>query len=172
MPSNRFHPVAAGSLIPTIDTVHKKIHDGKSFAATHSVVVGTGTAVTVLISTPASNNIHFAASVESDKGITWTFSEAPNASGGTALVEYNCNRNSTTTSGSVLTHTVTYVSAGSIFETHSIGTSGGPTSISGGLGNVRKEYILIPSTLYLIRAVAGAATTTVNINLDYYLVEN
>ena len=159
--------------IKTIDPVHCMIHDGVHFTASHQVTIGTATAATVLFQTPASSQsmtIHFVCGVEADKEVTWTLSEAPNASGGSALVSYNNNRKSDITSPATLTHTPTYVSSGTVLESHVAGSgTGSPASSKvGGESENRNEWDLKNDTLYLIRVAALNATTIVNIVIPYY----
>lgn len=155
-----------------IDWAHLKIHGGESYSATHSVSVGTATNVTVLITAPATGEYHLDFSVEATNSGTWTFSEAPNTSGGTAMVAYNKKRDSDNASTLVHTHTATYVSSGTILEAHCIGTAGAGNSAGGGSGQSRHEYILDPGKLYLVRYVALNAATNVAVNLSYYYEED
>lgn len=174
MPSNLFSPTEAISKsLKIIDPVHGVIHDGTHFTACHQVSVGTGTAVTVLIKTPLATTgkyIHFVANVESNKEITWELSEAPNASGGTALASNNNNRLTANTDPVVLTHTCTYTSSGTILESHTAGSGTGVPSVSktGGGTEARNEWLLKPDTFYLVRAIAKNADTVINIVLPYY----
>lgn len=172
MPSSIFQPVEAISgARKIIAPEHEAIHSGVHFTATHNVTVGTATAVTVLIQTPASSedkHIHFVCDVQTNKGATWTLSEAPNASGGTTLVALNNDRNSSISNPATLTHTVTYVSSGTILETHISGSAGTPQSKTGGAAEVRNEWILKEGTLYLIRVVAEESDTKVSVGILYY----
>lgn len=156
--------------VKIIDPVHEVVHQGKHFTATHLVKVGTGTAVSVMMTTPAASvgYIHFVCSVSADKLVTWTLSEAPSATGGSALVALNNDRNSSTANPTTLAHTVTYTSAGTIMETHIVGSASTPQSKTGGLAEARNEWILKPSTKYLIYAIAAEADTNVKINLPFY----
>lgn len=155
---------------PTIDPPHERVHAGKHFTAYHEVTVGTGTAASILFTTPAATvgYIHFVCSVESDKAVDWTFSEAPNASGGTAITSQNNNRNSSTTDPlTAITHTCTYTSSGTVLENHIAGTNQPATKL-GGTAEARNEWLLLPETQYLIYAVAAAADTKINFVVPYY----
>jgi len=156
--------------LKTIDASHEQIHAGTHFTATHLSKVGTGTAVSVMLTTPASTVgiIHFVCSVSADKSATWTFSESPSATGGSALIAYNNDRNSAIANPATLTHTVTYTSAGTVLETHIVGSASTPQSKTGGLAEARNEWILKPSTKYLIYAIADAADTNIKVNIPYY----
>lgn len=151
----------------TIDHVDAAHHDGNTFLAVHEVGHGTGTAATVLI-TPNANELHkhLTMSVAADKGGRWTFSENPNASGGSAIVAYNTNRNSTTTGGTVITHTPTFVSAGTVIDRGMVGSAGGnPNSITGGGSETFAQWELVPSTIYLLKFTANNASTTTQIHM-------
>lgn len=155
-----------------LEPEHGAIHDGQHFVASHAETVGTATAVTVMIQTPsAPRYIHFICDVESDKAVTWTFSEAPNASGGSAIVSLNNYRGNAKTAGTTITSAVTYTSAGTILDRFLIGTSGNPNSATGGAVGHRNEWLLAANTSYLVRVVAAAATTQVIVRLPYYYRE-
>jgi hypothetical protein len=171
MPTSIFHPTDVTGARITIDEAHHEIHAGAHYSASHAVSVGTGTAVTVLITTPATDDIHLVFSVAATNSGTWTFSEDPNASAGTAVVSYNNDRGSANTSDVTITHTPTYSSSGTVLQNFCIGTAGQGNSHGGGAGEARNEWILKASTLYLIRFVALNAATNVAMNLSYYIEE-
>lgn len=149
---------------------HERIHSGYHFTATHEVTVGTSTAVTVMFTTPDASvgYIHFVMSVEADKAVDWELSESPNATGGTVLTAQNNNRNSSITNPfTTLTHTVTYTSSGTLLEGHIQGTNL-PQAKTGGDAEARNEWLLLPSTKYLIKVDALAADTKINVVMPYY----
>lgn len=164
MPTSRFEPVELGTR-PTMAFGTKQTMAGLSFVAPHNVSVGTATAVTVLISTPAAGIYHLRGQVQADKAGTWTFSKNPNTSGGTAITAANANQQSTTTDTLTLTHTATYVSAGTVLVNGLVGADTGPVSLCADDANGDGEWILAASTLYLVRFVAGAAATNVIVTL-------
>lgn len=133
---------------------------GNRFTATHWVSVGTGTAASMLITTPASATVaecHFTYTVTSSAQVKVEFGEDANASGGTALTEYNMDRKSTNTADVVTTHTATWVSSGSILSYYE-GT------LFGGEAEAQEDYILDHSTIYIIYITAYGAATEVAIN--------
>ncbi len=161
-----FLPRDTDGPLQTIDFQHSRIHSALSWVASYSVSTGTATAATMLITAPASGKYHVTTNVEMSLAGLWTLSEAPNASGGSAVQAYNCNRAASVASALVHTSAATYVSSGTILESHYVGsvaTSGGGAPVS-----VRQEYILNPGSLYLVRVIASSASTIVNINLSYY----
>lgn len=155
-----------------IDATHEVIHSGQFYTADHFVSVGTGTAVTVLITPPASSTsryVHFRAAVQTNLAGVFTFSEAPNASGGSALAAANNFRDQKVNKPDpvVLTHTVTYVSSGTILETILFSSSGSALVNQGG-NNPQYEWILERGNIYLMRFVADAAATRVVFKPTYY----
>jgi hypothetical protein len=169
VPTSIFYPIESRSgSRKTIDIEHAKIHNGLTWVASHSVSVGTGTAVSVMVTTPASGTYHLTYEVEASNTLTYTFSEAPNASGGTTIASANRLRTGGGTDTLTLKHTVTYTSSGTVLERHLNGSTGVPSKSTGGSSGSRAEWILAASTSYLVYATAGNAGTTVNVNLDYY----
>jgi hypothetical protein len=151
----------------TIDWVHAKIHGKKSYNSSHAVSVGTGTNVTVMFTVPAGEEWHVSPSIEATNSGTWTFSKAPNASGGSALATINMHSEGSVGSG--FTHTVTYTSSGTILENHCIGTAGQGNSSGGGNGASRHEWIFEGGDVGLVRFVALNAATNVAVNITHYL---
>jgi len=113
--------------------------------------------------------IHLVVETELTAAGNWVFSEAPEASAGSALTVYNNKRNSTTTSGTVIyAGAVVWTSAGTNIETHYIGANN-PASKLGGGADTREEYILKPSTMYGVRVLNNAATCYSVINAHFYV---
>jgi hypothetical protein len=156
-------PQTEGGLNVT-DLLARKIDEGLAFSATHTVTVGTGTAVSVLIVTPATGTYHLVAECECKKAGTFTLQEAPNTTVGTAVTGVNLNRQSTKTDTLSLTHTQTLTSAGTVLENHVIGGISGPTART-------RSYLLNVSTRYIARFTADATTSETVINLFYYREE-
>lgn len=155
------------------DHLHEVVEDGLFFTAFHRLTDTASTAPTVLITTPATGAYHMYFGVETNKPVSWTFSEAPNATatGSSAITGLNNNRVSVLTDPLTLTVQGTYTSSGTILASHIMGAStGGPQSgvvvVAVASANFR---ILNVSTKYLLRVVpAGSATTTI-IQLYYYV---
>jgi len=165
---NRAYDSISNAVV-SIDGTHERIHSGYGMVAIHQTAHGTATAATMLITTVTAQNPHVVLAVSADKGGKWTFSEAPNASGGSAITSYNRDRSSSLTAGTTITHTATYVSAGTILDRGVVGAAGGnPNSVTGGGSIERPEWILAASTIYLVRFVADNATTVTNIRAEYY----
>jgi hypothetical protein len=173
MPSSLFFPIKEGGVRPTIDTVHQKIHDGLHFTSSTPVTLAAASAVNVLITAPADGIYHFTASVETDAAATITFSKAPNAtaSGASVITAYNNNENSA--NGNTLAHTYlgTYTSSGTVLLTSYVGAATGNPGqpfVVGGTASGRNEIEFSPSSVHLIRVLAGAATCRTVINTYFY----
>ena len=144
----------------SIDHAHAEIHAGLHYTFSQTQAVGT-TAVSVLITTPASSEFHTVFSIGAGAAASWTFSEAPNATvtSATAMVAYNNKRSVTTTSGAVIVSKPTFTSVGTVLQKGYIGAYTNPAKGSGNVGEIRNEWILKASTKYLIQATPVAAGT-------------
>jgi hypothetical protein len=156
----------------TIDIAHAKIHEAKSFTNTYAQALSVGSAINVTITAPASavGFIHFTAVVEAVNLGTFTFSESPGASAGSDLtaITYNCLRSSAVGSPASVAGTIIYESSGTILETHYTTTTKSSIVIGGGV-TPRFEYILKPSTSYLLRWLnTGAVTANTVIQSVFY----
>ena len=143
-----------------IDHSHAEIHEGNHFTFAQTQATTT-TAVSVLITTPAASEFHTVFSIGAGAAASWTFSEAPNATvtGATAMIAYNNNRQSTTTSGAVVVSKPTFTSTGTVLQKGYIGAYTNPAKSSGGAGDERNEWILKASTKYLWRVVPSTGST-------------
>lgn len=153
-----------------IEPSHGAIHEGTHFTVKYNKIIGAGSVVSVMMTTPAtatSKYIHFVAGVECDKAATWTFSQC-SASGGSALTSYNNNLNSSSTAGTTIVANPTITTYGTVYETHIIGTTGNPTSRTGGGVEQRNEWLLAPATQYLINVSTVSASSNTVINIPYY----
>ena len=161
-------PISGNRLI--IEPSHGAIHDGVHFTANYNKLLGSGSAMSLMITTPAtatSQIIHCVFGVECSKAATWTFS-ACSASVGSALTVYNNNLNSTITNPATVVANPTITTYGTVYETHSIGTSGNPQSVAGGGVEQRNEWLLKPATQYMINVNTYAASSDTVINIPYY----
>lgn len=156
MPSSLFEPVDVHGARPVKGFPDNQIARADLFTATHSVAVGAATAVTVLITTPSTDEYTVRVSVETNDAATWTWSKAPNASGGTGITAANRNQGAIATLGATVTHTATYTSSGTVLENH---------YATVGVQSEGGWWQLAASTLYLVRGVVASAGT-VNINVE------
>jgi hypothetical protein len=128
--------------------------------------------MTVSVVAPASSVgfIHLAANIETPFIGTLTFSEDPGASAGSDLtaVTYNNHRNSAVTSPASVSGTIVYESAGTVLMTAYTSTTKS-SLILGALVEPRFEYVLKPSTRYLLRWLnTGGVTSSTVINTSFY----
>jgi hypothetical protein len=136
-----------------------KVEASVVYTATHTVSIGTVTAATVLVTAPAADEYDLQVEVQASNTLSlWTLSEAPNASGGTAITPLNHNRDSALTLGATVAHTATYVSSGTVMENH---------SAAAGMQGLSGWWKLDAGDLYLVRCVAANAGTTVNVNARF-----
>jgi hypothetical protein len=97
--------------------------------------------------------------------------EGPTATAGTALTAYNMKRSSLIAPTATVTHTPTNVTAGSVALVNGRILPGGnsPTTRVGGGIRSGIEWILKPSTKYLMRVNNGSGSNTpINIVLEWY----
>lgn len=156
------HPQSGGGVSIT-DRFQRYTNSGLAFVASHTATVGTGTAVSVLITTPASETYHLTAVCECKKAGTFILSEAPNATAtaGTALTSINVDRSSTNVNTLTLIKDGTFTSSGTVMERHVIGGISGPNAET-------ENWTLASAQTYLARFTADGTTSETVINLIYY----
>lgn len=145
---------------------HHEIHMGDAFVTSRAVTHGAGASPNILIVTPNTTKwAHFFFQVISDDVVSVTFYEAPDYSGGAALVAYNRNRNSATASGFTLTSDAADDGAGkgTAIWTFSAGANKTVTLADA----TRLEFILDQNAKYLLEAV-GANGDVITFLLDWY----
>jgi hypothetical protein len=158
--------------IPTIDIVHHEIHEGEHFFTSYYEKIGATSAINVLI-TVGSKDVHFVGEIVCDNPGVAYFCESPNAttSDSSVIVSYNNYRSSTKTASAVTTVGGTYTSSGTVLRYYLMGsasgTGGNKVSVGATAGEVN-EIILKPSTKYLLRFVADAASTRTIIRTAFY----
>ena len=157
---------AASKGLITIDEAHHDIHDGVHFTVNY--VMTTATSATVLITNPSTGGyVHLIPFVEiSDKTAshTWTVSKDPGASGGSVLTAINNYIGHENQASVVFTNAPTFVSTGTILETHYIG-AGNSSPFS-----VRGEWVMPPDSTMMIRASTGAsAPVSFNLYFDEHM---
>lgn len=166
---NTWLPLDAHGARTTIDSVHHEIHEGDHYTAfLYDGEVDSTSTLSVLITVPAAGEMHLVGLVKSSLGGSFTWSEAPNASGGSAITPYNNNRQSTNAATLVVTSNPTFVSAGTVLLQTDVGATGNPTQAAGGNFAARQEWILAQSTLYLLRFVSATNDAKVTLILEWY----
>lgn len=155
----------------TMDVVHHEVHEGEMFHVSHTVTsAANGANVDVQLTTGA-KEAHTAWEVFAGGQVTVYLYEAPTTSGGTALTPYNMKRASTETPTAAVVHTPTVTSVGSVALVNGRVLPGGTSSQTRVGGGIRSgaEWILKPSTKYLMRINnSSGSTIAVNVALEWY----
>lgn len=143
----------------TIDIVHNQVHRGGYFHAEHVATINNNASLDILI-TP-SQSLHFTAGIFAGGNCQVYFYEAPTASAGTTVPVYNMRRTSTAAAIFTAVHTPTVAAVGTtvLIPGRLIPGGGSPTTRVGGGVRTNTEWILKPSTPYLLRVtnISGAA---------------
>ncbi len=149
---------------------HAMIHRGRHYTITKlDLNVDIATTFGVLITAPATGEYHFVFGLSATNSGTWTWSEAPNATGGSALIGWNNNRNSSNVTTLVHTYAPSITSVGSVMVTGALGSAGQGNIQAGGLGSHSNEFELAVSTKYLLNFTAINDNTLVSFVACYYL---
>ena len=162
---------ASTNSLQTIEYEHHEIHGGSSFHTSDVREVDT-TTFKWQVTTPAGTKYsHIVFNIECTGEMLLLVTEGSDRTDGTALVEINRNRVGTpTVAGTIITHTPTGGTtdgATTIFTTRVGSTGVGSKTLSGGGSRGNNEYILKPSTKYVV-SVTTYATVNVSLELDWY----
>ena len=157
-----------------IDHVHAMVHEGKHFSSSYYEKIGAGSAITLLITAPASGEHHFIAEFDTDGPGIMTFSKNPNATAtsSTSITLFNNNENNSNTALMTIVANGTYTSSGTILATYVVGGSSGvgATKVTVGVqGGSRFEWILAPNSVHLLRWVADLASCRTSIRTHCYV---
>lgn len=172
-PWDPYHPARV-----IIDPEHYQIHEGKVFYITRYVSsVSNGASSDILMAVPASLYPHLRAYIVTANDApmrVFLYEGATTSDDGTGMTGYNLNRNSANTASTVVTHSPTVTGTGTLLDISLIpDTGGGLFSPGGGAGSsdLPTEWILKPSTKYLIRVTndSGSATA-VDFQIFWYEV--
>lgn len=137
---------------------HRYIHEGKAFSYignTGSLTAGSGT-YSLSILTPVDTSgirLHFRPLKLGATANTMlmTVAEGSTVTGGSVVVPFNRNRNSSNISKSVLTAGVTVSAEGSIRSQDAVGGGTNPSTNQGGAAGANQELVLKPNTTYSIK---------------------
>ena len=162
-------PRDSSGALRIIDQQHHEIHAGVHYTCSTYESIGAGSTLSMMITTPAaaSGVAHMTGAMLTDGAGVWTWNEAPNATGGSALVEYNNDRTSTNAATVVCTKDPTFTSTGTVLIQSHIGTYAPSVNVGGQFSN-RQEWILKASTKYLIRLTADGASCRSAIVAEWY----
>lgn len=158
--------------LTVMDHEHRMIHDGMAFHATHRTAsLANGGTLEGLIAVPAGAFPHMTGMLftfgAGDLDIE-TFEGTTTSADGTAVNSFNRNRNSTNTPNIVLTHTPTITDDGTKIHDRLVPPTGAGVGNQEGVvsPNLGEEWILKPSTKYLVRVTnnsGGAIKVTMEI---------
>lgn len=160
----------AGYLV-TIDPVHHHVHEGRLFSTTHiKEALGASNSTYMLLRAGANNVPHFEFTVNTAGAARIDMFEGPTLTDdGTPLTEVNHDRSSSNTSDVSVFSEPTVSADGTLLLTDRV-----PSGVAGakaGLGNVsgRAEWLLAPSTDYLIKITnQGNTAATVAASAVWY----
>ena len=140
-----------------VDHEHRMIHDGFAFHITHRVAsLANGAALEGLISVPADSFPHLTGMLftfgAGDVDIE-TFEGTTTSADGTAVTTFNRNRNSSITPAISVFHTPTITADGTQIHDRLVPPTGNGVGNREGVvsPNLGEEWILKPSTKYLVR---------------------
>jgi hypothetical protein len=139
----------------------EKVNVGDGYVLNYAKAVSAGSAVTVVITTPATTKVKMKAIVDSTQGGSWSISESASVSAGSALTVYNKQRGSSKTSGIVAVGTPTITSLGNTIESHYMGSTG--TGLR--TASVSELYVLATATSYMVYFTSNATSTYCSITL-------
>ena len=155
--------------IKTIDYPHSEIHEGNAFLYCEVTDFSNGAVRDILIVTPNTTKwAHMVLDVVSELEADLKIYEAPTASNnGTAVTEFNRNRNSATVNTTVITHTPTI--AGGSEGTLICQKHWGSGKANGGESRNLTELVLKQNTKYLLRVTnATTSANQIEIDLNWY----
>lgn len=150
-----------------IDYVHHETHEGLFFTAFRYQSLAAASVLSILFTAPSAGSIHLEVFVECDKSGVYTWSKAPNASGGTAITPNNHDMDGTAAT-LVAAYDPTFVSTGTVLFHGAIGTNAVGVVKVGGASAERDEWILTADELCLLRFTADSATSRTTLIGEFY----
>jgi hypothetical protein len=147
---------------------HIRVHHGKHFTISHSnKTLAAGEVLTVQLTT-GEKECHAVVDYGLNSIGSIELLEAPTTSSGTALTAINNNRVSSNVTTATIVHTPTVTADGTLLELKLIEGTGGGQAI-GSSGGSRIEFILKPSTKYLVRMTNdNNAASRAWVNVSWY----
>lgn len=159
--------------LTVIEEEHRLTHDGMVFHTSGRASVTNTNSLDILFAVPAGVRPHFRkADLELGDGPcdAYLYEGTTTSDDGTALNTYNRNRNSSNVSGTVLTSGPTISDVGTLIHDRYFGDTGGVwTRVSVHGDATGEEWVLAPSTKYLLRITNNSGVTiVVNYQLMHY----
>ena len=174
---NRVMPIASSktddstNATTVIDYPHHEIHSGNHYYMEGYTTLASEGILRVKLVTPDSPKwAHFTWSISSSGILTTTFHEGANGgmSGGAVMTPLNSNRNSTNTSGLVITSAVTGATSPGTRISNAKWGANDKFSVSGG-GDARQgEVVLKQNTTHLRTFTSGSADNIIQFRASWY----
>lgn len=154
--------------LPVVDVNHYRLHEGRGFLSYYVITSLADTAsMSLALAANAGYYPHMTIGAFCGGNSTLYFYESSVASGGTAFVPVQRNRNFTTTSNVAITNGPTVTSVGTLLYQEFL--PAGVKKKSGGGGGEALEFALKPLTNYLVRITnTSGAAQTAEITLEWY----
>lgn len=151
--------------LQTIDYAHHEVHVGSSYFAFKDTSVNSGDSLVLLIRTPNTTKwAHFGFEVIANGEIEFTLIEGVTVSDtGTAMTEFNANRNSLNAATVAINYTPT-VSGGTRVYHARLGSGRNAGEIHG----TGEEIILAQNAAYKLRAIARATPVFFTVYMSWY----
>lgn len=155
-------------LVVSIDFIHQKVHEGRFFSGGHYVAsVSNNGTLDILFQTDATHTFHGVAEATcGGNALMQMYEGVTFSAAGTAMTLTNHNRNSSKVIPSGVTHTPTITGLGTQLNGTKLIPGGSGGTSSGGTGDFAREFVLKPSTNYLLRitnisGIAQPMSTTI-----------
>lgn len=142
--------------LKTIDHLDAAIHVGCGYEASGRVNLGNGATYDVLVTVHAVTECAMVFEVDAEAEASYILYENPTLYGGTAITAFNRDRNSANTADTVISHTPTVTTTGTVIRTRHWGYG----KAEGALNRGGWETLLAQSEEYLLRITNE--TTSVN----------
>lgn len=158
---------ASTHALEVIEYEHHEIHSGSSFYVTYTVDLGNGASQDILLVTPDTTKwAHMVGSVTTEsEAHVYFYEDTTTSNDGTAMTEFNRNRNSGTAATVVATYTPTVTGVGTlIWESH----FGSGRGVGGGARS-ENEFVLKQNTKYMLRVTNATANANyIAIAINWY----
>lgn len=153
-----------------VDSVHHEVHEGEMMHAEYyAASVSNNSSIDILLSIGA-HEAHTVFSVNAGgAGVIYLY-ESPTVSGGTAVTVYNMKRSNAALPLTTIKHTPTVTATGStaLVNRYIAGGTSPTTRVGGGVRS-GTEWILAPSTNYLLRFTnSSGGTIAVSMAIELY----
>ena len=161
---------ASTEAIYTIDYEHHEIHSGSHYLLSGFSTVASGVTNKFTFKTPQTKEVHLVFEVSGTSQTEFYLHEGVTATGGTAVVPINNNRNSSNTSLSLVTNAPSISAYGTKLYSSSHGLAGETPAKADTSGVVVRsnEFILKTNTLYGISLVSRDNGNIITFSGEWY----